>query len=72
MLSRIDYYIQLSVEVTFLLFYRLQTVRRVDQDFDIRRVQTAAEKYIPINRCRRKNKAAANYSPVSCVLFMTN
>lgn len=31
---------------------RLQTVTRVDQDFDIRRVQTGAEKYIPIYRYR--------------------
>lgn len=33
---------------------RLQTVTRVDQDFDIRRVQTGAEKYIPVYRCRPK------------------
>lgn len=31
---------------------RLQTVSRVDQDFDIRRVQTAAEKFIPVYRPR--------------------
>ncbi|GLH12895.1 Uncharacterized protein GBIM_17553 [Gryllus bimaculatus] len=31
---------------------RLQTVTRVDQDFDIRRVQSAAEKFIPIFRHR--------------------
>ncbi|XP_075220101.1 uncharacterized protein LOC142323782 [Lycorma delicatula] len=43
---------------------RLQTVRRVDQDFDIRRVQTAAEKYIPIYRCKRKVRPPANYKPV--------
>ncbi|XP_014271996.1 zinc finger protein 260 [Halyomorpha halys] len=32
---------------------RLQTVTRVDQDFDIRRVQPAAERYIPRFRRRR-------------------
>ncbi|XP_066991418.1 zinc finger protein 615 [Anabrus simplex] len=31
---------------------RLQTVSRVDQDFDIRRVQSPAEKYIPVYRPR--------------------
>ncbi|KAJ4437075.1 hypothetical protein ANN_17210, partial [Periplaneta americana] len=31
---------------------RLQTVSRVDQDFDIRRVQTTAEKFIPVYRPR--------------------
>ncbi|XP_066997549.1 zinc finger and BTB domain-containing protein 16-A isoform X1 [Anabrus simplex] len=31
---------------------RLQTVSRVDQDFDIRRVQNAAEKFIPVYRPR--------------------
>ncbi|XP_046388427.1 uncharacterized protein LOC124157599 isoform X2 [Ischnura elegans] len=31
---------------------RLQTVSRVDQDFDIRRVQPGPEKFIPINRPR--------------------
>lgn len=31
---------------------RLQTVSRVDQDFDIRRVQVGAEKFIPIYRHR--------------------
>lgn len=43
---------------------RLQTVRRVDQDFDIRRVQTAAEKYIPIFRCRRRIRAPIECKPV--------
>uniref|UniRef100_A0A0A9YKQ6 Zinc finger imprinted 3 n=1 Tax=Lygus hesperus TaxID=30085 RepID=A0A0A9YKQ6_LYGHE len=34
---------------------RLQTVTRVDQDFDIRRVQPPTEKYIPKFRRRRNN-----------------
>lgn len=34
---------------------RLQTVRRVDQDFDIRRVQPIAERYMPKYRSRRTN-----------------
>uniref|UniRef100_A0A1B6MTL9 C2H2-type domain-containing protein n=1 Tax=Graphocephala atropunctata TaxID=36148 RepID=A0A1B6MTL9_9HEMI len=33
---------------------RLQTVTRVDQDFDIRRVQLGAEKYLPTYRRRKR------------------
>ncbi|XP_063229487.1 zinc finger protein 266-like isoform X2 [Bacillus rossius redtenbacheri] len=33
---------------------RLQTVTRVDQDFDIRRVQTTVDKFVPLNRVRTR------------------
>lgn len=38
-----------------MLHFRLQTVTRVDQDFDIRRVQLPTEKFIPTtNKPNRK------------------
>lgn len=37
---------------------RLQIISRVDQDFDIRRVQTTAEKFIPIYRKRPRSSTA--------------
>ncbi|KAK9504328.1 hypothetical protein O3M35_010688 [Rhynocoris fuscipes] len=49
---------------------RLQTVRRVDQDFDIRRVQPVAERYMPKYRRRRtkiyvQKNAVQNKKPSS-------
>uniref|UniRef100_A0A6M2DGR3 C2H2-type domain-containing protein n=1 Tax=Xenopsylla cheopis TaxID=163159 RepID=A0A6M2DGR3_XENCH len=35
---------------------RLKTVKRVDQDFDFTRVQTLVNKYIPVDKTRKKKK----------------
>lgn len=46
------WYLSEDVWIWITFWDRLQTVSRVDQDFDIRRVQTAAEKFIPVYRPR--------------------
>lgn len=34
----------------------MQTVTRVDQDFDFRRVQTVTDKFIPIDKPKRRRR----------------
>jgi len=51
---------------------RLQTVSRVDQDFDIRRVQTAAEKFIPVYRPRGRPPPQQSQRKVSRLFFLNN
>lgn len=51
-----------SVLLFFFFFFRLATVTRVDQDFDIRRVQPIAEKYVP--RYRRRRTTAPKQNPL--------
>lgn len=48
---------------------RLQTVSRVDQDFDIRRVQTTAEKFIPVYRPRGRPPPQQSQRKVSRLAF---
>lgn len=38
------------------LYFRLQTVTRVDQDYDFRRVQTVTDKFIPIDKPKRRRR----------------
>ncbi|GLV34577.1 hypothetical protein CBL_09058 [Carabus blaptoides fortunei] len=44
---------------------RLQTVTRVDQDFDIRRVQLAADKFIPVDKPKNRRSATINKAQIS-------
>lgn len=57
----------------FLVFCRQTLVTRVDQDFDIRRVQTQAEKFLPkaetLSR-GRKRKAQASKQKSSAVRWV--
>lgn len=53
---------------------RMQTVTKIDQDFDIRRVEPAAEKYIPRSNVFKrtiKHRTKVNHSFTSLVLLFT-
>jgi hypothetical protein len=62
-----------TVEFLKIQFYRQTLVTRVDQDFDIRRVQTQAEKFLPkaetLSR-GRKRKAQTSKQKSSSVRWV--